>query len=530
MEAEERALLDRLGDGAYGAHGNTIEDATCLEGTREGILQSIGDWVQDTSSLQRVLWIHGMAGRGKSTIATTVADRHWRNQGTYALFHFRRGQEKLEKGLVCSLAKQLGTRGSPHVKEAILGAIRENKDIAQERLDKQFKVLLFGPLKEYPPESPPILLVIDALDECEDVTYAPRFIELINTYSASLPPNIRFILTTRPELPLLDALRLQEWRSEDLDLIAEVDHDVERFIRSELSKIRRQKKHLPADWPPSESVQALVTMSNGLFQWASTAVKHIGSGSPDHRLKNLLRNSSGLQGLDNLYRQILSNAFEKAKENSDVDLLRRALATIVAAPYPISLEVIAYLLADQEVLRDRIQTEAYCDFLRDDVLLNVVSILSIPSSIAEPVRLMHTSIRDLLVDAERSNKSPYHVNLPQVHWELARGCLQLMVRDLKKNICNLSDLSKSNSDPYVKACLASRVHAGLQFCCRSWAAHLAATHKLDLDGGNHGLMINDLQEFSEKNLLQWIEVMSLIEGVGEAIAMAKQTEKWTIVR
>lgn len=66
-------LLDRLGDGKYGARGEIIEDITCLPGTRVEILERIDNWIRGGPKSERVLWIRGMAGRGKSTIASTVA-------------------------------------------------------------------------------------------------------------------------------------------------------------------------------------------------------------------------------------------------------------------------------------------------------------------------------------------------------------------------------------------------------------------------------------------------------------------------
>ncbi|KAG9041554.1 hypothetical protein FS837_012091, partial [Tulasnella sp. UAMH 9824] len=73
VRTEQQRLLDRLGDGKYGAQGNIAEKVTCLPGTRVEILERIDDWIRKAKSSERVLWIRGMAGRGKSTIASTVA-------------------------------------------------------------------------------------------------------------------------------------------------------------------------------------------------------------------------------------------------------------------------------------------------------------------------------------------------------------------------------------------------------------------------------------------------------------------------
>ena len=45
----------------------------CLEGTREEVLIEITDWIRSDTE-QNILWLRGVAGSGKSTIATTVVD------------------------------------------------------------------------------------------------------------------------------------------------------------------------------------------------------------------------------------------------------------------------------------------------------------------------------------------------------------------------------------------------------------------------------------------------------------------------
>jgi polynucleotide 5'-kinase involved in rRNA processing len=45
----------------------------CLANTRKDVLKFVIDWVNDTRSEQRMLWIHGLAGSGKSTLTTTIA-------------------------------------------------------------------------------------------------------------------------------------------------------------------------------------------------------------------------------------------------------------------------------------------------------------------------------------------------------------------------------------------------------------------------------------------------------------------------
>ncbi|KIO18776.1 hypothetical protein M407DRAFT_37041, partial [Tulasnella calospora MUT 4182] len=59
----------------------------CFPGTRREVLKRINDWIRDASPANRVLWICGMAGRGKSTLASTVV-HDWKSRASCAIFHF----------------------------------------------------------------------------------------------------------------------------------------------------------------------------------------------------------------------------------------------------------------------------------------------------------------------------------------------------------------------------------------------------------------------------------------------------------
>jgi adenylylsulfate kinase-like enzyme len=46
----------------------------CLPDTRQDILKFITDWLTTPSPNENILWLYAMAGFGKSTISTTVAE------------------------------------------------------------------------------------------------------------------------------------------------------------------------------------------------------------------------------------------------------------------------------------------------------------------------------------------------------------------------------------------------------------------------------------------------------------------------
>ncbi|KIO28110.1 hypothetical protein M407DRAFT_44826, partial [Tulasnella calospora MUT 4182] len=497
----------------------------CLPGTRLDILEQIDGWVRDPSAPKRTLWVCGMAGRGKSTIASTVAHA-WRFRASCAIFHFRRGQDALNIRVVCALARQLGGSLVPEVRNAVLDSIRENEDIANQRLGEQFKTLLVASLGKLNGHTYPILIIVDGLDECQNPKDVKDFVKLIHQHSSSFPSNVRFLLTCRPDAALYRARESNGWDAVDLDSAPEVSKDLALFIDRACTKIRDDHR-LPESWPAAEDLARLVDMSQGLFQWARTAATYISNGSPVNRLRGLLQRQAMWSGLDDLYHQILSKAIHNAsKEPEKQELVRSLLGTLVVAPHAISLEVVATLYADSETF-EGMEQEDIIQFIREDILVDLYSLLHIPTSAAEPLRFMHTSIRDLLVSKQRCQDQAYHIDTVQYHQQLANLSLGVMLNLLKENICKLSDLSKPISE--IQDVAEGKVPKVLRYCCQAWSIHLTEGLQwpgLDKDATRSQLAAFEL--FSKERILGWMEVMSVIGATSEAIRMAKQVHRWLL--
>jgi hypothetical protein len=65
------------------------------------------------------------------------------------------------------------------------------------------------------------------------------------------------------------------------------------------------------------------------------------------------------------------------------------------------------------------------------------SVLSVPSNKAYPIRLLHLSFRDFLLDPLKRGKSPFWIDQRQTHGVLASKCIQLLSNSLKKDICDI---------------------------------------------------------------------------------------------
>jgi len=77
------------------AHGAGFQHGSrngCLKGTRESALKEIEHWTEDFTK-SPILWLNGLAGMGKSTIAQTIAERMFADNRLGASFFCLRGFE-----------------------------------------------------------------------------------------------------------------------------------------------------------------------------------------------------------------------------------------------------------------------------------------------------------------------------------------------------------------------------------------------------------------------------------------------------
>jgi energy-coupling factor transporter ATP-binding protein EcfA2 len=130
-------------------------------------LEFVVDWANDMRSEQKMLWIHGLAGSGKSTLSTTIANI-FRDSGQLGAFLFF-DRDVIERSdpttVIRTLAHQLGM-SDPRIGAAIRTAIERNPNMLMSPLPRQFQKLILEPISQSQPLTSTIVIVIDALDEC----------------------------------------------------------------------------------------------------------------------------------------------------------------------------------------------------------------------------------------------------------------------------------------------------------------------------------------------------------------------------
>ncbi|KZP24093.1 hypothetical protein FIBSPDRAFT_822485, partial [Athelia psychrophila] len=173
--------------------------ASCLAGTRKYLLKDIIDWLVTPTEGKNVLWLHGAAGLGKSTVANSIAEhfRGRRQQGVFLFFDRNAPLDSTPARVIRTMAYQLAEHNQA-IKTAISLAMEKDPQLTSAPLSTQFTSLLMNPLLAASQEiTGPVIIVLDALDECGDAESRRSLLALLSHELAKFPRQFRFLIISR---------------------------------------------------------------------------------------------------------------------------------------------------------------------------------------------------------------------------------------------------------------------------------------------------------------------------------------------
>ena len=494
----------------------------CLKDTREGVLWDIEAWEADEMN-ESVYWLKGVAGCGKSTIAQTFAERSAAKGNLGASFFCSRDYpDRRNLHLIfLTLARDLAY-WSTDFKAALVPIIRVNPNVQDDSLPVQLEKLLVRPFKQTGLSA---TIVVDALDECDDKEPVSEFLSALAVHVGNMPM-VRFFITGRPEDRIRSGFKLPSLRTKELPLhdvdSATVDSDIKSFVAYQLNAIAtRRRQSISGQWPSDRDIAVVLKKTSGLFIIASVILRFIDSPfvSPQKRLNLIvdLPESTiyeGRSGIDVVYHQILLASFEYADEDNAVfcNQLRLVVGSIVLALKPLPRASLAEILA----------------MTPEDIwiiLTHLHSVLIVPESESEPIRILHKSFADFITDKERCPDARHFIDSSPHHSVLGVHCLELMKMKLMKNICGFPRYAMNNDIEDLSARRELCIAAPLSYACSSWAKHLQLSSKA---GGNTSSILTLVKDFFTRHLLSWLEVLSIEEHLHTAIYSLHDVRSWLI--
>jgi hypothetical protein len=525
---ETKLGLDKL-PYARGAMFNSHEvgHVTCHPATRVDLLGKIQDWAQQPRS-KSIFWLSGMAGTGKSTIARTFAE--WLTSQSHlgvvdlgASFFFKRGEggRGSASQFFSTITHQLVLK-IPGLDGPVANAITSDPLIFDKNLAEQFNKLIYQPLCEVKiPSSgcPIVVLVVDALDECNNTGHIETILALLSELPQITSICLKVFLTSRPDLPIQQGFRNISIDVR-LDIVLDqavspetIRDDINTFVKDEFSKVRegynaRQAsgdQQLGPDWPSDNDLKAIVNMAVPLFIVAATICRFVGDFRffPEDQLETILQPQSvaHLSGMEQTYlsvlRQMSATLCGSDDEGSLYQKFRTIVGPIVTLAEPLSVMSLSALLG----LRTP-TINSHLDNLR--------SVLQVPGDLETPVQTLHLSFPEFLL-SDKFRHEPFGIDGPATHRMLSTRCLQLLSskNGLHDNMCELRYPGQLRKEVGL-AIIDRRFPSAFRYACRYWVHHVQHSMVQIRDE-------DEVHRFLQKHFLHWLEALSLMNRISEVI-------------
>ncbi|KAM0229665.1 hypothetical protein ACHAP5_011575, partial [Fusarium lateritium] len=486
----------------------------CEPGTRVRILEIIQQWATN-NPIQPLFWLVGPAGTGKSTIARSVIDILEMDKYSIAGYFFKRGDQDRNdtSRLFSTIAMQIADSVLAF-RESLRKSLEGlNKDtVGQFNLEKQFQKLMKQPLESLTPDDKGhlrIIIIIDALDECERAEHLLRVLELFSSLCTIPTIRLRVLITSRHAPSIVEAFephtRSNAVRILQLhrELSEETKLDIRNFLEARFKDIRSKRSVQKQSWPTAEELNHLVQLSTTpepLFIYAATLCRFVSDEQrgPIRQLTIWLE-KGGKSQLQQIYTPILDQAFSGFDQEEFRQKLQ-FLASIILLAKPHSARVITSILGMD----------------LDDIswwIPKLYAVLHIPPGLEQPIELLHKSFSDFLITDSGSNK--YQIDAADMHAGLSERCIQQMKAGLKQDICNIQKLGTAR-DSIDTNRISRFIPTELQYACVYWFYHLECSERS---------LENFTYDFLLEHFLHWIEVLALLGQLTEgAIVLQKLSE------
>jgi hypothetical protein len=483
--------------------------------TRGEILTEILEWsgempTPDESDQllvkRNVFWIHGTPGIGKTAISNSLCASLHQERRLGGSFFCKRDDSyrSNSKYVLPALVYQLAGVWAPYGK-SVAQVLAKDPQISPETPSMIMPKLLLDPLaslQRHPPN--PIVIIIDALDECGDDSERKQLLQNLLSVAAHCHW-IKIVITSRPEQEV--QLTFRGCKASIRNLAEDqVGEDIWRFARNRLADIA-SRYELGPDWPDEAILQNITDYSGGLFMFVETVYQFIKDRfDPVAALTQILDEqlSVASRGLDELYHKVVDLAVKK--EGAEVETCRTVIGAIIAVAgnWPLGDQALAALLGLKPYSVKVLVKKLGSLFHHGD---------------DGGIRARHSSIAEFFT---KSTTDPlFRVDLKETHVKLGSLCLSLMTKELKFNICQLETSSIPNSQVKdLENQIRMHISDALKYSCLYWPTHLCSGQYLsDSTKGELQMLLGG------KAVLYWIEVLSLTGNVHGGLSRLRELTK-----
>ncbi|KAJ3127419.1 hypothetical protein HK098_006408 [Nowakowskiella sp. JEL0407] len=460
-------------------------------GTRLWLIKSLFEFLNSNSS-ERVLWIQGNAGVGKSVMAGLVADELEKRNLLAGMFFAKHDDvhRNSARNLLKTLCYQL-CRWNADFGRCVLDVLKGSTtagEVLSERasIEKMFANLILKPLQkiaEINREQSTIVLVVDALDETGVAGFRSDILQVFGVHSKKLPSFVRILITTRPSADILKAF--DKLSTKVIEPTSKNNYDdANIFAKGFL------KKKMPSAADIEVGSKLLVEKSGGLFVWLYMACKSL-SELEVVTLDDInnLKEGGDQAALDSLY----SSTFDRIFGFEEYTEMITMLATIVLSYEPLRTEEISSLL---HIPLNK--AEEIVEKLRQVLYINDEGVISI----------FHKSVTDYLTDPSRCHDTRFAIDAKKFHEIITGKSLILLNNHLTYNIANLPLHTKHSQIPNFKDLVSKYIPRQLRYATLHFWRHYSQSN----NPGANVVNASELKYFVSKKILNWIELLSLLKA------------------
>ncbi|KAJ3128957.1 hypothetical protein HK098_003054 [Nowakowskiella sp. JEL0407] len=464
-----------------------------VDGTRLWLLRSLAEFLNPENSAydtERVLWLQGNAGVGKSVMAALCSEGLERRNLLGGMFFAKHddAERKSPQNLLRTLCFQL-CRWNADFGRSILHILTD-EGLAAEILsdkasvEKMFTHLILNPLLEIAVATPnhhPIVLVVDALDETGNIGSRREILQVFSLHCKKLPAFIKVLITSRPEPDIVKTF--SDLPTKTLNATDEENlNDAKIFAFDFL-----QKQNFPEEIL-DYGANLLTSKSGGLFLWLAMACRNLAI------LGNVTLESIealNIGGSDTAMDALYTSTFDRIFHDSPREPMNTVISAIALAYEPLKMEDYAFLL-DIPLLKIQ------------EIVSKLLPVLYVDES--TEIRFFHKSVADYLTNPSRCTDLRFAVKSADFHVRLTNECVRVLERKLCFNIAKLPPYMRNKDITNLAQLVSQHVPEYLRYSALYFWKHWAESDS----NFNHGISVI-MKEFLSEKLLNWIELLSILK-------------------
>ncbi|KAF2229457.1 hypothetical protein EV356DRAFT_475377 [Viridothelium virens] len=503
-------------------------DKARIEKDKDRLLKQCYGWILEDANFQRwrakgdarLLWIKGDPGKGKTMMTMgLIHELSSRNRSSNAISKMlgkikRASQPCLLAYFFCQSTRPELNNAASVLRGLIYLLVVQRKDLMRH-IQKRYKAIgskLFeGPnaiyaLKEILSDIlndstlPTTYLLVDALDEC--TSGLSELLHIITADSLAQRSRVKWLITSR-NLPSIEQSLHTSSMSDRISLELNASHiskAVTAFIDFKMQRLAAVQNDPELR---KEVQQVLCKKAEGTFLWVSLVCKELETVE-HYRVKDVLRELP--PGLDPLYERMMGQILAQ-KHRQTTQFCKDILQSVRLAYRPLQLqEVVVAAGLPKDQFRDVqgvIDLVSRCgSFLvvRDDTLFFV-----------------HLSARDYFTSG--NGQRVLKDTVAAQHRQITNRLLDAMDSTLQRDMCSLQKPRTLTQEAVGR--IERSVLPRITYACEYWIDHLSACPK-DSDS----ILLDDgkAHRFLQKHLLHWLEAMSLLRKVPNALAVIRKLQ------